>query len=89
MNRLKMLDPFSGIGGFSYSADKLGINTTAFCEIDTNCHKVLSHHWPGVPTYADVCQVNGAEIEPVDIVTFGSPCQDLSVAGIPRHLARY
>jgi DNA (cytosine-5)-methyltransferase 1 len=50
-------------------------------EWDKNCQKILHHHWPTVPKWGDVCDVNGADLPPCDVLIFGSPCQDLSVAG--------
>lgn len=60
--------------------------TTAFqCEIDKNCQQTLQHHWPDVPKWDDVTTLTGAHILEmtggVDVVAWGSPCQDLSVAG--------
>lgn len=77
---LKVLDLFSGIGGFSLGLERTGgFETVAFCEIDPFCQKVLNKHWPGVPIYNDVRKL---EYEgQVDIVTGGFPCQDISVAG--------
>jgi len=50
-------------------------------EWDKNCQQILQFHWPEVPKYEDVCDVDGTRLEPVDCIIFGSPCQDLSVAG--------
>lgn len=52
---LKVLDLFSGIGGFSLGLERTGgFETVAFCEIDPFCQKVLKKHWPDVPIYNDV-----------------------------------
>jgi len=72
---------FTGVGGFDMGAELAGIETLWQCEIDKNPTKVLERKWPTVTRYTDVCQVKGNEIAPVDIISFGSPCQDLSVAG--------
>ena len=72
---------FSGVGGFDLGADKAGIKTLWQCEISTQPTSVLKRHWPNVKRYKDVNDVKGNEIDPVDIISFGSPCQDLSVAG--------
>ena len=80
MTKLKVLDLFSGIGGFSLGLERTGgFETVAFCEIDPFCQKVLKKHWPEVPIYNDVrtLDYDGA----VDIVTGGFPCQDISIAG--------
>ena len=54
--KLKVLDLFSGIGGFSYASEQLvgGFETVAFCEIDKFCQKVLKKNFPNVPIYDDV-----------------------------------
>src|SRR3990172_1387414 len=59
---LRVLDLFSGIGGFSLGLERTGgFRTVAFCEIDPYCQAVLRKHWPGVPVHANVCALN-AEI---------------------------
>ena len=61
--------------------EQAGFSCLFQVEWDKHCQSVLKRHWPHVPKWGDVCDVNGAEIPPVDIIIFGSPCQDLSVAG--------
>ncbi|MGY8962527.1 MAG: DNA cytosine methyltransferase, partial [Rhodospirillales bacterium] len=78
---MKHLDLFSGIGGFALAARRVGWDTVGFCEIDPYCQKVLAKHWPGVPIYEDVTKLDGTKVGPVDIITGGFPCQDISVAG--------
>ena len=51
---MKVLDLFSGIGGFSLGLERAGMRTVAFCEIEPYCHAVLKKHWPSVPCYDDV-----------------------------------
>ena len=72
---------FDGIAGFPYSASKFGIKAVWASEIEPFPIKVSSFHFPDMKHLGDITKINGAEIEPVDIITFGSPCQDLSVAG--------
>lgn len=80
MTKLKVLDLFSGIGGFSLGLERTGgFETVAFCEIDPFCQGVLASHWPEVPIYDDVATLE--HIGPVDVVTGGFPCQDVSIAG--------
>ena len=79
---LKMLDLFSGIGGFSLAAEWTGaIETVAFCEIDPFCQKVLKKHWPDVPVFDDVKELDFTQFKGIDLVSAGFPCQDLSLAG--------
>jgi DNA (cytosine-5)-methyltransferase 1 len=78
--KLKVLDLFSGIGGFSLGLERTGgFETVAFCEIDPFCQKVLKKHWPDVPIYNDVRTLNYDG--PVDVITGGYPCQPFSYAG--------
>jgi len=82
----KVLDLFSGIGGFSLGLQNTGgFETVAFCEIEPFCHKVLKKHWQDVPIYNDIKELNYGTlqadgIEPT-VITGGFPCQDISVAG--------
>ena len=82
MKKLKLLDTFSGIGGFSYAAEKLvgGFETTQFIEIDSYCQKVLKKHWPNVPIHDDITTFT-AEPFQFDAVCGGFPCTDISMAG--------
>lgn len=72
---------FAGVGGFDLGFEAAGMECCFQVEWDKHCQQVLAHHWPDVPRWSDVSDVNGAELPPVDVITFGSPCQDLSVAG--------
>lgn len=82
---MKVLDLFSGIGGFSLGLERAGMKTVAFCEIDPFCQKVLAKHWPGVPIYDDVREVTAERLRAdgifPEVITGGFPCQDLSFAG--------
>ena len=79
---LKVLDLFSGIGGFSYAAERLvgGFETTQFVEIDTYCQRVLHKNFPNVPIHHDITEFNATEGQ-FDVITAGFPCQDISIAG--------
>ena len=82
MKKLKILDLFSGIGGFSLGLEATGgFETTAFCDIDPYCRSVLKKHWPNVPIFEDIRKLKGTDIGTVDIITGGYPCQPFSVAG--------
>ncbi len=74
---------FDGIGAFPLSASKYGIKAVWASEIESFPIKVTSLRFPNMKHIGDVTKINGADIEPVDIITFGSPCTRLSVAG--RH----
>ena len=87
--KLRVLDLFSGIGGFSLGLERTGgFETVAFCEIEPFPRRVLAKHWPEVPCYDDVRTLTGARLAAdgiaVDVITGGFPCQDLSVAGKQR-----
>ena len=61
-----------------------GATPAWFCEWDDAPSKILAHHWPDVPNYRDVTTIDWSAVPPVDIITGGSPCQDLSLAGARR-----
>ena len=54
---MRVLDLFSGIGGFSLGLERAGMRTVAFCEIDPYCRAVIARHWPGVPIFGDIREV--------------------------------
>lgn len=72
---------FDGIGGFPLAGVMCGITPVWASEIEPFPMKVTAARFPEMKQLGSVTEINGAEIEPVDIITFGSPCQDLSVAG--------
>jgi DNA (cytosine-5)-methyltransferase 1 len=88
--KLRVLDLFSGIGGFSLGLERTGgFETVAFCEIEKFPRRVLAKHWPEVPCYNDVRKLTAARlaadgITGINVITGGFPCQDLSVAGKQR-----
>lgn len=85
---MKILDLFSGIGGFSLGLERAGMQTIAFCEVDPVCRQVLQKHWPDVPIFEDVKTLSAKDIhETVDVICGGFPCQDISVAGNGHGLA--
>lgn len=82
----RVLDLFSGIGGFSLGLERTGgFQTVAFCEIEPFCRKVLKKHWPEVPIYEDVRELTVERLKSdgiaVDVICGGFPCQDISTAG--------
>ena len=85
MENLKVLDLFSGIGGFSLGLERAGMQTVAFCEIEPYCKAVLKKHWPDVPQYDDVRTLTSDRLRSdgisVDVICGGFPCQDISKSG--------
>ena len=80
-NQLTLGSLFDGIGGFPYAASFYGIRPLWASEIVPECVAVTKRHFPDMAHLGDITQLHGGTIPPVDILTFGSPCQGLSLAG--------
>lgn len=78
---------FDGIGGFPLAAVRNGIEPVWASEIEAFPIEVTRKRFPSILHVGDITKLNGAELPPVDIITGGSPCQDLSVAGARAGLA--
>ena len=81
---MRMLDLFSGIGGFALAARwtwEEELDIVGFCEIEEFCQKVLKKNFPNVPIYNDITKLDGNLFNDVDLITGGFPCQDISQAG--------
>ncbi|MDX1222719.1 DNA (cytosine-5-)-methyltransferase [Sinorhizobium medicae] len=86
MTKFRVLDLFSGIGGFSLGLERTGgFETVAFCEINEFCRRVLAHHWPKVRRYEDVRTLSADVLRREGIrpnaICGGFPCQDISTGG--------
>jgi len=84
---MRVLDLFSGIGGFGLGLERAGMETVAFCEINAVCRHLLATHWPGVPCFEDVTTLIAEQVGYVDVICGGFPCQDISFAGKGAGLA--
>lgn len=91
---MKVLDLFSGIGGFSLGLDRAGFETVAFCEIEKYPRSILKKHWPDVPIAKDIRKLSYCwetkklkydgeliYVGTIDLISAGFPCQPFSVAG--------
>ena len=79
---MKIGSLFSGYGGLDLAVSAVtGGEVVWHCEWDDAPAKILAKHFPDVPNYRDVSKVDWSQVEPVDILTGGFPCQDLSLAG--------
>ena len=82
---MKVLDLFSGIGGFSLGLEWAGMSTVAMCEKDPYCRKILAKHWPDLTIHEDIRNLDGRQYtNSIDLVCGGFPCQPYSVAGKQR-----
>lgn len=81
---MRLLDLFSGIGGFALAAQKTfkeDLEIVGFCEIEDYARRVLSKNFPGVPIHEDICKMDGNNFKDIDLITGGFPCQDISISG--------
>lgn len=78
---MKLMSLFDGSGGFPLAASLCGIEPVYASEVEPYPIAVTKSRFPNMKHLGDVSRIKGADIEPVDIITFGSPCQDMSVAG--------
>ena len=81
MRKLTLGSLFDGSGGFPLAGIICGIEPKWASEVEPFPIRVTSKRIPQMKHLGDISLINGAEIEPVDIITFGSPCTDLSIAG--------
>jgi DNA (cytosine-5)-methyltransferase 1 len=72
---------FSGIGGIDLGLERAGMRVLWQSEIDPYASRVLKKHWPEVPNHGDIAQIDFRQVEPVDVLAGGFPCQDISNAG--------
>jgi len=72
---------FSGIGGIEKGLAFLNVDTVWQSEIDPSASQVLNAHWPSTPNLGDITRINWRDVEPVDLIVGGFPCQDISFAG--------
>jgi len=77
----KFISLFSGCGGIDLGMEQAGHECVAQVEWDKNAAGVLKHRWPNVPLFCDVSKVSADDLPDADFITYGFPCQDLSVAG--------
>lgn len=87
MKTLTLGSLFDGIGGFPLAAQRCGIKPVWASEIEPACIKITKRHFPIMEHLGDITKINGGKIPPVDIISFGSPCQDLSTAGKQKGLS--
>jgi DNA (cytosine-5)-methyltransferase 1 len=89
VSQLKIGSLFSGYGGLDLAVMNVtGAEVAWHCEWEDAPSKILDAHFPGVPNYKDVTKVDFTQVEPVDILTGGFPCQDLSLAGKRKGLTK-
>jgi DNA (cytosine-5)-methyltransferase 1 len=83
-HELTHIDLFSGIGGFAIAAERAGVRTLCFSEVNPYASAVLRRHWPGVPNLGDIRSADFSPYAGATLLTGGFPCQPFSVAGKRR-----
>ena len=78
---MKQFDLFAGYGGFTIAGERCGLETIGFSEIDKYANAVLKYHYHNTKNYGDITKIDWSEVPDFDLLTGGSPCQDLSIAG--------
>lgn len=82
---MKLGELFAGYGGLGMAVEEVfGAELAWVSEFEEAPSKILAHHWPHAPNHGDITKINWRDVEPVDIISGGSPCQDLSLAGKRR-----
>jgi DNA (cytosine-5)-methyltransferase 1 len=89
MSKFKIGSLFSGYGGLDLAVMKvLNAEVVWHCEYEEAPSKILKHHFPNVPNLGDVTKIDFSKVEPVDVLTGGFPCQDVSLVGKQAGLKR-
>ena len=83
----RVVSLFAGIGGFDLGFEQVGFEIVAHVEKDEKCRELLAANWPDAAVLDDVCTAGAHNLPACDVITFGFPCQDLSVAGKRAGLA--
>ena len=86
---MRVLDLFSGVGGWSLGLERAGFETVAFCELDSACVRVLQKQWPKIPIYRNIRDLTydslkDDRIDNIEFITGSYPCQPYSIAGKQR-----
>lgn len=79
-NNIGFASFFSGIGGFELGFERAGFKALSQCEINPFCNEILKKHWPNVPKFTDIREVNNEHIPASSVWVGGFPCQDVSLA---------
>lgn len=88
LSHLKVGSLFSGYGGLDLAVEHVfNADTVWFSELNEPVARVFARHWPGVPNLGDITTINWRDVEPVDILIGGFPCQDVSTVGKRAGLA--